>query len=72
MQNNKEKKEWWDTRAFYSFPITGPDFTLLVFDNKPEGKAEWDHYVVDDKTDSEGSGVWQEHLSCLPARIHHK
>lgn len=46
-----------------NFPITGPDFTLLAFDNKPEGKAEWDPHVAEDKIGSERSSVCQEHLA---------
>ena len=47
----------------YSFAVTGPDFSLLAFDNRPEGKAEWDPHIAEDKIGSEGSGVCQEHLA---------
>ena len=63
MQNNEEKKERWGTTALYSFAVTGPDFSLLAFDNRPEGKAEWDPHIAEDKIGSERSGVCQEHLA---------
>ena len=53
----------------YSFPITGPDFTLPAFDNKPEGKAEWDPPVAEDKIGSERSGVCQEHLAAYQPEL---
>lgn len=68
----KRKKKRWDTPVLYSFAVPGPDFTLLAFDNRPKGKAEWDPHIAEDKIGSERSGVCQEHLSCLPTRIYHK
>ena len=46
-----------------SFAVTGPDFTLLAFDNRPEGKAEWDPHIAEDKIGSERSGVLSKFIN---------
>lgn len=54
MQNNEEKKNDKTLRNhFLAFQLP-PDFTLLVIDNKPGGKAKWHHHAGDETATQDG------------------
>lgn len=60
MQNNEEKKNDETLRNhFLAFQLP-LDFTLLVSDNKPGGKAKWHHHTGDETEDSR-----QGQMPCL-------